>query len=258
MNWNRFFSRSLAVAAILSACSTAGAAPFRITFENLQPAGGFSLTPAWVGFHDGAFDLFDGGAAASPELELLAELGDPGGIMGIFGGDQTVLGQPAGFAGAPIVEPGEMATTILDVDPANGFISFASMVIPSNDTFIANADPMMFAAPGLGDTLTFEVGMFYDAGTEVNDPDDGAAFSTTGGGGAAGAAEGGVVTLADLADFNATFAGTSTPAGVLTADLALPIARFSITAVPEPTTLGLMSFAGLFGLLGRRRRRADA
>jgi len=45
-----------------------------VTIENLAPMGGTFLTPVWVGFHDGGFDLYDNGAAVSAELERLAEL----------------------------------------------------------------------------------------------------------------------------------------------------------------------------------------
>ena len=50
----------------------------QVTIENLQPADGFFFTPVWLGFHDGGFDLFDDGSAASSALETIAETGDAG------------------------------------------------------------------------------------------------------------------------------------------------------------------------------------
>lgn len=243
----------------LSLCAAqANAAQFRVTFENLQPTGGFALTPAWVGFHDGTFDVFDTGSAASAQLEALAELGDVAPLRTLFAGNGTdaVLAQPAGFGGAPVVEPGEIATAIVNTGAGENFFSYASMVIPSNDTFIGNSNPLAFGLPTtIGDVVTIDVARFYDAGTEINDPNNGAAFSTTGGGGAGGVAEGGLITLDDLASFNGEFNGTIAPTGQITSPLQLNIARFTITAIPEP---GSVAFFGVFGLamaMTRRRRK---
>lgn len=247
---------------ILASANFAQADTFRVTFENLQGAGGFTLTPSWVGFHDGAFDTFDVGAAASGSLESLAEVGVTSGLSGDFTAagyaatDQGVLGQPAGFGGAPLVEPGEIASMLFNTN--NDFFSYASMIIPSNDTFIGNsaANAHSVAGLALGQSLTIDVIRFYDAGTEINDPNDGAAFSTTGGGGGTGTAENGVITLADLNAFNATFLNTSTPNGVVTTPLGTPVARFTITSVPEPGSATLIGVFGLGLALFRRRGRS--
>ena len=50
----------------------------------------------------------------------------------------TVVGMPPG----PLL-PGATASTIFTVDPSiNRFFTFGSMVVPSNDYFIGNDDPM--------------------------------------------------------------------------------------------------------------------
>ncbi len=231
---------------------------FRVTFENLQPTGGFSLTPAWVGIHDGTFDVFDGGAVASSELEALAEVGNTAPLSAAFnatanGADTTLT------AGAPpIFQPGETATREINSGAGNTFFSYASMIIPSNDTFIGNSNPMGIDLSGLGPngTLTVDVTRFYDAGTEINDPTDGAAFSTdapNGGGG--GTAENGVITLDDFASFNAEFLNTNTPLGQVTAPLQNVIGRFTITAIPEPGAAGFLGALGVALAAFRRRRR---
>ena len=46
----------------------------RVIIENRSPENGILLTPLWVGFHDGSFDLFDTGTTASRALEALAGL----------------------------------------------------------------------------------------------------------------------------------------------------------------------------------------
>lgn len=259
MKLNRLLATITAVAAVFVGNCTANADTFIVEFENLQGAGGFTLTPSWVGFHDGTFDTFNSGSAASAALEALAEVGDVSGIMSDFTGagyaatDQGVLGQPAGFAGAPLVEPGEIASMVFNTN--NDFFSYASMVIPSNDTFIGNDTANMHSVAGLapGQSLTFDVIRIYDAGTELNDPDDGAAFSSSGGGGANGTPEGGVVTLENIADFNTVFLNTNTPNGQVTTPLGSPIARFTITSVPEPGSLSVFGVLALAGFLRRRR-----
>ena len=55
----------------------------RISITN-EGASSFSLTPLWFGFHDGGFDVFDVGAAASASLESLAEDGMTAGLEGDF------------------------------------------------------------------------------------------------------------------------------------------------------------------------------
>ena len=248
---------------LCASSSVVQAEQYRITFENLQPTGGFSLTPAWVAVHDGTFDVFDPGAAASSELEAIAELGNTAPLSAAFNaastGADATLGSVSGAGDPPILSPGESATGVLTTTAGNNFFSYASMVIPSNDTFIGNSNPALFDLSGLGinQSLTIDVTRFYDAGTEINDPANGAAFSTDGTtppNGTGGADENGVITLDDFASFNAEFNGTNTPLGQITAPLGGIIGRFTITAVPEPGSVAFFGVLGI-GMAMRRRRR---
>ncbi len=139
-------------------------------------------------------------------------------------------------------EPGEVATQIIEVNDTNvhRYLSFASMIIPSNDAFIANLDPRrieLFDNQGNfqgARALTIYGRDVYDAGTEANDPAGGAAFST---GGGSGVDENGVIRKhPGLGDF----VGTGLPTGE---DLEsafsreTPLVRLTITLVdPEATT----------------------
>lgn len=228
----------------------------------------FFLTPAWFGFHNGAFDLFDAGSAASAALEALAEDGIVSGLQadftaapGVPGDIQGVAANPAGFGGAPVIDPGETATAfVTPINPAAyQYFSFASMVIPTNDTFIGNGDPLAYqvfnSAGEINDASgTFTIQIFgsnlYDAGTEVNDT-LGAAFSTAAG---VSSDENGVVSiLPDLSNL----IGTNTPAGTTINDLIAPnelLATITVSVVPEPASAGLLLGSGM--LLAWRRRRA--
>ena len=153
------------------------AVPVQVTIENLAPENGTYLTPLWVGFHDGTFDLYDLGAPASAGLERLAEDGDTAPLSGEFAAsgagtvDATILG-PAG----PIA-PGDVATGMFDLDPTdadNRFFSYASMIIPSNDAFIGSASPTAHAVFDelgnfVGGSFVIVGSRVRDAGTEVND-----------------------------------------------------------------------------------------
>ena len=68
----------LAAVCVLWSGPRASAAMIKVTIENLAPAGGNFLTPVWVGFQDGSFDLYDLSSPAGSDLERLAEDGNAG------------------------------------------------------------------------------------------------------------------------------------------------------------------------------------
>ena len=151
-----------------------------VTLENAQPSRGVFLTPPWIGIHDGTFDSYDGGQPASTplggvEIERLAEDGENSPIVLTFenltgAAPQATLAGPGG----PLA-PGDQASITLNVDPSfDQYFSYASMIIPSNDAFIANGDPlahMLFDASGnfVGENFVVSGDETNDAGTEVND-----------------------------------------------------------------------------------------
>jgi hypothetical protein len=164
-----------------------------VTVENLAPAGGFYFTPVWVGFHNGSFDLFDPGGLASEAVERFAEDGDASALQVEFesaaggaGGINTLITAPEGFAGAPVFDPGDTAGVQLTVDSkANSYLSYMSMIIPSNDAFIGNHNPKaieLFDAAGKfkgKQIITILGSMIWDAGTELNNEMDAAFINQT-------------------------------------------------------------------------------
>ncbi|MHC4609136.1 MAG: spondin domain-containing protein [Planctomycetota bacterium] len=151
----------------------------RVIIENRAPANGTWLTPVWVGLHNGGFDVYDDGSAASEALERLAEDGNAQPLSDAFlaSGQGTVQGTVPSDVGIPQIAPGETVSMTLivdETDPNSRFFSYASMVIPSNDAFIGNDDPtdhQLFDINGnfLGAFITIYGTDVRDAGTEVND-----------------------------------------------------------------------------------------
>lgn len=220
----------------------------------------FALTPTWFGFDNGSFDLFAPSTSASAALEALAEGGDVTGIQASFGaGVQGVVAAPGGFAGAPVIEPGESGSFTIDVNKSQDrFFNFASMVIPSNDSFIGSSTPIEifdtngnFLSGGNSHAVSIVGSQIWDAGTDVNNT-MGAAFSAVGG---SATDQNGVVAALAAGGLD-NFLNTGTPIGTVT-DLIAPsevVASISISAVPEPSGFALLS-AGVASLGFVRRRK---
>lgn len=180
----KFFVRA---AILASAASTALALQGQsvpsvvVTVENVQPGRGVFLTPPWLAIHDGTFDTYDEGSVASVplggnEIEALAEDGNAMPLSLAFANAQPGAPQVVALPGptGPL-GPGGRAGLTLQVDPTKDrYFSYASMVIPSNDTFVANGDPMahaLFDAAGtfVGEDFLVSGDETNDAGTELDD-----------------------------------------------------------------------------------------
>ncbi|MCV6594727.1 MAG: VPLPA-CTERM sorting domain-containing protein [Silicimonas sp.] len=257
------FARRLAAGLLVSTAlaGAASAAVVQVTITNNQASDAVYLTPLLSVFHDGSFDSFDLGRAASASVEALAEEGNPALVAAdaqAAGATTGVVFGPAGFAGAPVLDPGETASIRLDVDPSDGrYFSFLSMVIPSNDIFIGNDNPLAYRVfdadgkfTGLG-PISVYANDAWDAGTEVNNG-QGAPFNTAGG---TSTEVDGVITQASDSLFflngQDTVAGTtiSLPTG---ANL---LATIEVSQVPLPAGAPLLlAGLGAFGWMRRRQR----
>jgi hypothetical protein len=261
-------------AALLVTSQAAHALSVEVTVTSNAPIGGVYLTPVWVGFHDGSFDSYDGGTPSLPALEALAEDGNTGPISDVFAG--TLVGDPVagrvqGTIGG-LLAPGQTVSQTFDIsaDGANTYFSYASMVLPSNDYYVANGNPLAHSLQaifdGLVDEIVFNIGTpgtVNDAGTEVND------FATSAGNGLFGLPGGqtGPNQGADQGGVNANVVGDpfagflNIPGGIDLAlfnfnDVALygdGIATVSIRVVPIPAALPLMACGvGALGFLRRK------
>jgi Spondin_N len=182
---------SLLAAAALAALPVLPAAAddgeyFEVTVTNLTRDQRF--TPIMVASHKSGVRLFELGAAASPELATLAEEGNTTPIKAALLANPRVL--EATDSGA-LLDPG--ASVTVRVRTRGGFdrISVASMLIPTNDAFIALNG---VRGPDAGKSST-HTSVAYDSGSERNDETcasiPGPDFAECGGPGGGGAPAGG-------------------------------------------------------------------
>ncbi|NES02454.1 MAG: hypothetical protein F6K22_06125 [Okeania sp. SIO2F4] len=153
----------------------------RVLIENVVSQGDADtsvfFSPVWVGFHDGNFDLFDIGGDATEGIERAAEDADFDAIAGEFANsgvgftDGVISSSDGAFA------QGSLGIGAFDVDATQGrYLSYVSMILPSNDAFIGNQNPTaprveIFDENGnfLGTDFVVPGSRVRDAGTEVND-----------------------------------------------------------------------------------------
>jgi len=258
---NHGLAAGLSVAAMIAAWSApASASKISVIVENLAPADGVFLTPFGVFFHDGTFNIGTVGQPASAELERAAEDGNLAPLFAAYDASGSGTARAAIDSPNGPVFPGNTGRFEFDVDPTKDrYVSFVSMVIPSNDAFIANGNPV--AHPlfnGSGEFQPFEIVIggehVYDAGTEVNDeiPTNTAALNQAGPN--TGVDENGVIAL-----HPGFMAGGNVLARIPEGDFTQPgyeVAKFSV--VPIPAALPLMAGGlGLLAVLARRRKIAQ-
>jgi hypothetical protein len=159
---------------------------FEVTVTNLTR--GQRFTPILVATHKAGARLFDLGSPAVPELETLAEEGDTMPLAELARSSPLALDVAASSG---LLDPGASVTVRVATRGSFDHVSLASMLIPTNDGFIAlNGVP----GPRGNDTLTL-FSVAYDAGTEVNDERcasiPGPNFVECGGPGGGGAPAGG-------------------------------------------------------------------
>lgn len=252
---------AIASCAIGALALNAAAQNVTVTFENVLPSNGMAFSPVFLGLHNGSFDPVNSGAVASQGIEDVAELGNSAALTAEFAA--AVPGGLSQTAGSGPITGGNSASANFAVgDPAQArFLTFASMFVPSNDLFIGNDNGIeIFDAAGnfVGPfTITIFGSQVWDAGTEVNNATNGAAF-LEGVDVSFGADEGGTVGLfldrPDAAAYLASITGqTTAPGFTLGSTFAAGTAIAQITVVPAPSAMAAMTLA--LGAAGRRRRR---
>lgn len=247
---------AIAVVSTLAVSGLAHAQPveLRVTIQNLAPANSVSFAPLRVGFHNGTFDSFNNGMAATAPITSIAEGGSGADWFPAFAAAEP--NATLGSIGGALL-PGGTAMSTFMVDPSvNRFFTFGSMVIPSNDHFIGNDNPTAFMLfDAMGNLNVATISQFgrsiWDNGSELEDPAN-AAFLVGGNNGLRTPQNGVVSFNFDRLD---TFNGLTTAAGYtfnrqIGADD--EIYRISFELVPSP---GAGAVLGLGGLVCLRRRR---
>ena len=136
------------------------AARFEITVTNITR--GQILGPIMAATHSPNMGLFELGQPASAGLAHLAEEGDPSILITELTNSPEVLSARTNGA---VTMPGASDTVTVVVDANNPYISLASMLVSTNDAFIALRD---VPVPNNEVTLLARV---YDAGSEFNSED---------------------------------------------------------------------------------------
>lgn len=133
---------------------------YEITVTNVTR--GQSFTPILVATHKAGVSLFTAGAAASPELAILAEGGDTAPLAAVLGANPNVHDVTT-IPG--LLAPGKSVTVKIKMKDEFDHVSMASMLIPTNDGFFTLNG---VRGPRGRNILSFE-SPAYDAGSEPND-----------------------------------------------------------------------------------------
>ena len=139
---------------------------FEITLTNLtmgEPGmGGQILSPPIFVTHAAGIDLAPVGEAASEALVLLAENGDVSGLVALA----TAAGANSMVAEG-VLPPGGSVTVTVTADMINSSLSVGSMLVSTNDAFIAATDVALFDEDGMPVSADIDLNA-YDAGSEDN------------------------------------------------------------------------------------------
>jgi hypothetical protein len=175
---HRFLALAVALAALVflatvsSAAAEAPAATYEVTIQNLTA--GQPLTPPVVATHRAATGMFTVGRPASFALKEIAENGNLAPMIAQLGADKHVSDSvaaaapllPAGLPGSAMF--GDSVTITVTASEGAKFVSFASMLICTNDGF-TGVDSLRLPKD-VGDAVMVR-SAGYDAGTETNTED---------------------------------------------------------------------------------------
>ncbi|HMS01386.1 MAG TPA: spondin domain-containing protein [Gemmatimonadaceae bacterium] len=225
-----------------------------VTATNLAPTNSIAFAPLHLGFHSGVFDSFNIGEVAGAGIVSVAEGGSGTQWQADFAAADAAATR--GTVGGLLQAGQSVSQTFMVNVGLNRYFSFANMVVPSNDFFLGNDNPLELFS-NTGDLLIPSIlqtsNQIWDAGSELFDP-AAAAFV---GNNDLRTPQNSVVSFnfAELAGFN----GLTTGAGYvfdsqLTAGQSVYRIDFTSVAVPEPGSVALLAL-GAIALVPVARRR---
>ena len=145
---------------------------FEVTLMNLTMGehgmSGQTLSPAIFVTHPAGIKLAVPGQPASAALVAQAEGGDTSGLetLAAAAGANVQIAMNADMT-RRYTMPGQSTTVTVTADMMNSSLSVSSMLVSTNDAFIAAVDVPLFDEAGMPITKTIEL-MAYDAGSEDN------------------------------------------------------------------------------------------
>jgi hypothetical protein len=140
---------------------------YEVTITNLTD--GQPFTPPLIATHRPSTSMFTVGQPASFELKEIAENGNLAPMLTAVGNDKHVSNFVVAVAGdPPPLLPGQSVTVTIDESRGGKFLSFASMLICTNDGF-TGLDTVRLPQV-VGETITLYSDA-YDAGSEINTED---------------------------------------------------------------------------------------
>lgn len=158
-----------------------GGARFQVEVTNTTnlTSYGAVLTPVAWSLGSGQTTFFEAGRPASPGLESLAEDGSPAGLVASFGASANAgaANTPVGAAGPGPIAAGQSYRFEVTASAAERYLNLATMVVPSNDVFLALGERGVAlldatGAPRSAAAIQTEIGAAlsaWDAGTEANE-----------------------------------------------------------------------------------------
>lgn len=138
---------------------------YEVTITNITKASQF--TPILAATHRPSIAYFELGQPSSPGLALLAEGGNPAELANELTGTGKVIdtANSADVLGTPpLLFAGQSVTLKLEGRRNRTRLSFAAMILPTNDSFVALNSVRL---PRYGKKTFYALG--YDAGSEPND-----------------------------------------------------------------------------------------
>ena len=142
-------------------------ATYEVSITNLTS--GQPITPPLVALQQRTINMFGVGHQASFGIQQIAENGDLSFLMNDLNNSRRVLSVVVATGGTiPPVLPGETVTFDISGEGRARYISFASMLICTNDGFTGLNDLLL--PRQVGETVTVQTEA-YDAGSEINTED---------------------------------------------------------------------------------------
>lgn len=155
------------LAATNNVVAKSGSAVYEVTIENLTS--GQPITPPLIATHRAAASFFEVGSAASFGLKEIAENGNLAPMHEALETNKHVYETVIAVDGTPPpVLPGDDVTIQINAEKGAKFLSYASMLICTNDGFTGVNGLRL--PKQVGDVTVVESDG-YDAGTEINTED---------------------------------------------------------------------------------------